>query len=328
MSEVKFNVLEGLDGLRRLPAGVVLSVGNYDGIHLGHEKILATARELRAKSGAPALAVATFEPHPMTVLRPHAAPPRLTPPGIKHPLLAARGVDAVVVLPPAPEVLDLPAERFWEVLRDQVRPSHLVEGQSFMFGKGRGGNVERLRAWSKGTAVGLHVVDPVSVPLLDMTVVPVSSSLVRWLLAHGRARDAAICLGRGYVLEGKVVKGHQRGRAIGMPTANLDCGDQMIPCDGVYAARSVVAGKTYPVALSIGTMPTFGPDLRRQVEAHLIGFDGDLYGQVTRVELVDWLRGQEKFNGVEALKAQMKRDLDAAVERREMNPARPVARAE
>ena len=113
-----------------------------------------------------------------------------------------------------------------------------------------------------------------------------------------------------------------------MPTANLDCGDQMIPGDGVYAARSVVAGKMYPVALSIGTMPTFGHDLRRQVEAHLIGFDGDLFGQVMLVELLDWLRGQEKFNGVEALKAQMKRDLDATVGRRESNPARPVARAE
>ena len=328
MSEARLDVLEGLDGLRKLPAGCVLSIGNYDGIHLGHEKILATARALKRQSNAPALAVATFEPHPLTVLRPHAAPPRLTPPPVKHPLLAGRGVDAVVLLPPGPEVLDLSAETFWEILRDRVRPAHLVEGQSFAFGKGRGGTVERLRAWSAGTGVAVHVVEPVSVPLLDMTVAPVSSSLVRWLLAHGRARDAAICLGRGYALEGTVVKGHQRGRTIGMPTANLDCGDQMIPADGVYAARCVVDGKTYPVALSIGTMPTFGNDLRRQVEAHLIGFDGNLYGKRLRVELLDWLRGQQKYDGVDALKAQMKRDVDAAVERKDMDPARPVARAE
>jgi riboflavin kinase/FMN adenylyltransferase len=327
MNGMAAKVLEGLDGLRKLPAGVVLSVGNYDGIHLGHESILATARELKQRSGAPALAVATFEPHPLTVLRPHAAPPRLTPPAIKHSLLAARGIDAVVVLPPAPEVLDLPAERFWEVLRDEVKPSHLVEGQSFMFGKGRGGNVQRLRDWTTGSGVGLHVVDPVSVPLLDMTIVPASSSLVRWLLAHGRARDAAICLGRPYALEGKVVKGHQRGKAIGVPTANLDCGDQMIPGDGVYAARCAIEGKGYAVALSVGTMPTFGNDLRRQVEAHLIGFDGDLYGQVLRVEVIDWLRGQKKFDGVDALKAQMKRDVADSMERRHMDPARPVARA-
>ena len=318
--------LEGLDGLRRLPRGAVVSIGNFDGIHLGHEQILFTARALRVQAGAPATAVVTFEPHPMTVLRPEAAPPRLTPLAMKRQLLAGRGVDVLVTLPPAPEVLGLTAEQFWAILRDEVGPSHLVEGQSFNFGKGRQGSVQKLVEWSKGTGVTVHVVGRVSVPLLDMTVVPVSSSLVRWLLAHGRVRDAAICLGRPYALEGAVVKGHQRGRKLGVPTANFDCRDQMVPADGVYAGRCAAAGRTYAAAVSIGTNPTFGEN-PRQVEAHLLGFAGDLYGQTLQLELVDWVREQRKFAGADALKAQMHKDLETVRLRAGQHPERPIAAA-
>jgi riboflavin kinase/FMN adenylyltransferase len=327
MSKAAFTVLEGLAGLRQVPQGSVVSVGNFDGIHLGHDHILATARRLKAQRAAPAVAVVTFEPHPATVLNPSAAPPRLTPPALKRATFAERGVDVLVNLPPAPEVLGLTAEQFWQVLRDDARPSHLVEGRSFMFGKGRRGTVALLAEWAVAAGVGMDVIDPVSVALLDMTVVPVSSSLVRWLLLNGRARDAAVCLGRPYVLEGEVVKGHQRGRTIGVPTANLACADQLVPDDGVYAARCAVAGKTYATALSIGTMPTFGDKLQRQVEAHLIGFDGDLYGQTLRVEVIDWLRAQEKYEGVDALKVQLRRDIQDAAERQSLDPARPIARA-
>lgn len=327
MEDTTCRVLEGLQGLAAVPAGSVLSVGNFDGVHLGHQTILAVARRLRQESNAPAVAVVTFEPHPNTVLRPDAVPPRLTPPALKRQLLAAGGVDLLVNLPPSQEVLNLSAEHFWQTLRDQVRPSHMVEGRSFNFGKDRGGTIQRLAEWASASSVRLHVIDGVSTPLLDMTVVPVSSSLVRWLLFNGRARDAAICLGRPYALAGPVVKGYQRGRTIGIPTANVDCGGQLVPEDGVYAARCLVEGRTYPTAVSIGTMPTFGNGLKRQVEAHLVGFDGDLYGQVLRVELLDWLRGQKKFNGVDALKAQMHRDLDETVSRKLMDPTRPVASA-
>jgi riboflavin kinase/FMN adenylyltransferase len=324
------DVLEGLIGLRALPRGAVLSVGNFDGVHRGHAEILSRAAALRAEAGAAGggggLAVVTFEPHPLTVLRPEAAPPRLTPPGIKRALIEAAGADYLVVLAPEPEVLNLTAEAFWQLLRDEVRPSHLVEGESFSFGKGRGGNVARLREWSRGTGIGVHVVPPVSVPLLDLQVAPVSSSLIRWLLGNGRVRDAGICLGRAYALEGTVVPGHQRGRTIGVPTANLDCGDQMIPADGVYAGRCEVGGRTYPVAMSIGTNPTFA-DRRRQVEAHLLGFAGDLYGRTLRVEVTDWVRAMWKFNGVEPLKRQMARDIDYCRERHALDAGRPIVRA-
>src|SRR5215469_4214279 len=229
-------VLQGLTGLRQLAKACVMSIGNFDGMHLGHARLLGLMRDLRQASGAATqLAVVTFEPHPLTVLRPQNVPPRLTPPPMKRQLLEAAGVDALVELPPAREVLDLTAEQFWQILRDEVQPSHLVEGGSFNFGKNRGGTIEKLGEWSAGTPIQLHVIDSVKVALLDMLVVPVSSSVIRWLLANGRVRDAAICLGRAYVLEGAVVEGAKRGRELGIPTANLACLDQLIPDDGIYA---------------------------------------------------------------------------------------------
>jgi riboflavin kinase/FMN adenylyltransferase len=242
----------------------------------------------------------------------------------KDALLAHAGADVLVVLPPTPQVLGLTAEAFWQILRDDVRPAHIVEGPSFAFGKSRGGTVQRLRDWSAGTAIQVHVVQPLAVPLLNMNLAPVSSSLIRWLLAYGRARDAAICLGRPYAIEGQVVPGHQRGRTIGMPTVNLRCDDQLIPADGVYAGRCTVDGRTWPAAISIGTMPTFGSNAR-QLEAHLIGFSGDLYGRTLQLELLDWLRDQWKYPTVAALKSQLSRDLTATSSRANLDPSHPIA---
>jgi riboflavin kinase/FMN adenylyltransferase len=316
--------LQRLEGLRQLPPGTVLSVGNFDGLHRGHHQLLEMAAAIKREGGASGVAIVTFEPHPLTVLRPALAPPRLTPPALKEALLAAAGVDYLVVLPPTPEVLNLAAEAFWAILRDDVRPTHLIEGRSFTFGKGRGGTIEKLQQWAAQSNVKLDVLDPVRVPLLNLQVVEVSSSLIRWLLSHGRVRDAAICLGRPYELEGPVVKGHERGRSIGVPTANIDCGDQMVPADGVYAGRVTLDGTTYAAAVSIGTMPTFGEN-RMQVEAHVIGFDGDLYGKTIRVELLDWLREQQKYPGLDALKAQMRRDIVDATDLRARDVAAPIA---
>ncbi len=318
--------LQGLEGLRQLPPGSVLSIGNFDGIHRGHQRILEVAGGFRGESGSGRVAVVTFEPHPFTVLRPEQAPPRLTPPDLKRELLAAAGVDDLVVLPPVPEVLNCSAEAFWGILRDEVRPSHMVEGDSFTFGRARGGDIARLREWSAGTGVALHVIAPVRVAMLDLQVVPVSSSLIRWLISQGRAREAGICLARPYALEGTVIKGHQRGRTIGVPTANLDCDAQLIPADGVYAGRCRVGDRDYPVALSIGRNPTFG-DNARQIEAHLIGFDGDLYGRALRVSVVDWLREARKFPGIESLKAQLARDIRSAADRFSLRVGDAIATA-
>jgi len=317
-------ILEGLDGLVRLPAGAVVSIGNFDGVHRGHLKILEAAAALAEPEGRP-LAVVTFEPHPLTVLRPEAAPRRLTSPKLKQELLERAGVDHLVVLPPAREVLDLSAEQFWEILRDRVRPAHLVEGSSFRFGKGAAGSIAKLRDWTSGSGIALHVVDSVTVPLLNLEIVPVSSSLIRWLLANGRARDAAICLGRAYAIEGKVVEGFRRGRELGIPTANLKEDGQATPADGVYAGRCEVDGRAYPAAISIGTLPTFNERVR-QIEAHLVGFEGDLYGRMLRVELIDWLREQRKYPSAEPMMRQIQVDIAETVERARWDVAWAIAK--
>lgn len=317
------NVVHGIEGLRQLPHGLVLSVGNYDGIHLGHQHILRAMRHLHDERNGAGLAVVTFEPHPLTVLRPEVAPPRLTPSALKQQLLADAGVDHLAILAPTKEVLNLTAEDFWKILRDEVRPVAMVEGGSFNFGKGRGGNIEKLREWAADSPIDLRVAEAVTVPLTDLWIVPVSSSLIRWLLGHGRARDAAICLGHPYTLVGKIVQGYQRGKSIGVPTANLDCDDQMVPLDGVYAGRCTVDGALYPAAVSIGTMPTFGNN-RRQIEAHLIGFDGDLYGRTLHLELIDWLREQRKYPSVEQLQVQLRRDIEQVRDRATQDPSCPL----
>jgi riboflavin kinase/FMN adenylyltransferase len=318
-------VLHGLEGLRSVGPGAVVSVGNFDGLHVGHQRILRTAREL-ATSQRATMAVVTFEPHPLTVLRPALAPPRLTPPQVKQPLIQAAGADDLVILAPRPEVLGLTAEQFWKILRDELRVAHLVEGASFRFGKGAAGTIETLRNFAAASAVKLHVVESVSVPLLDLHVVPVSSSLIRFLLSFGRVRDAAICLKRPYVIAGQVIKGMGRGRTLGVPTANVQCDDQMIPANAVYAGRCNLDGRSYPAAVNIGPAPTFDTEVP-QIEAHLIGFEGDLYGRTVGVELMDWLRDQRKFAGADALRGQLAMDIARAAAWEGRDASLPIATA-
>ena len=281
------------------------------------------ARGIADEAGRP-LVIVTFEPHPFTVLHPESAPPRLTPPDLKFSLLEGQGADCLVVLPPAREVLGLTAEDFWKILSEQIQISHLVEGSSFRFGRGARGTVAMLAEWTRGTDIELHIVDSVQIPLLDLQIMPVTSTAIRFLLAYGRARDAAICLGRPYALRGEVQKGFARGRQLGFPTANLRCDDQHIPADGVYVARCRISNQSYPVALSIGTMPTFGENVR-QIEAHVVGFDGDLYHSVLAVELLDWLREQRAYSDVETLKAQIGKDIEQTLAAQNRDFTRPIA---
>jgi riboflavin kinase / FMN adenylyltransferase len=314
-------VHHGIEGLQNLPPGTALTIGNFDGIHRGHLAILDLAKKNQSPAG---IAVATFEPHPLTVLRPQLAPPRLTPLPLKQAILKSLGVDHLIILPPTQELLNLTAESFWQILKDQVRPAHLIEGNSFTFGKNRGGSITQLKQWSATSNIRLHIAPSVQVPLLDMHIVDVSSSLIRWLIINGRARDAAICLARPYVLEGTVIQGFQRGRQLGFPTANLDCAEQLIPAEGVYTARCKIGETTYPTALSIGTLPTFNAHTF-QVEAHLLNFTGDLYGQTIQVELIDWIREQRKFPNIESLKQNIETDITQVRHRSALLVANPIA---
>lgn len=312
-------LLAGLESLKMLPRQSAVSIGNFDGVHLGHQKLIAHARS----HGLP-VALITFEPHPLTVLRPALAPPRLTRADEKRKLFDNLGVDWLVELPPEPAVLNLTAREFWDRFLQDAQPARVIEGDSFTFGKGRGGDVNQLKIWSAECGVALEVIESEKAPLLDMLLAPVSSSLIRWLLANGRVRDAAICLGRPYPLTGLVVRGFERGRTLGFPTANLACPGAMIPDDGVYAARCEIDGKKYPVALSIGTMPTFEAN-QHQIEAHLIGFDGNLYGREITLQLIDWIRQQRKFPKIDLLKQQLNADLLQAHKMFTLEPAKTIA---
>jgi riboflavin kinase/FMN adenylyltransferase len=316
--------LHGLDGLADAPHGGVLTIGNFDGLHRGHRQLLDICRQRKEQTPGASLIVVTFEPHPLTVLRPAAAVPRLSPAALKQELVRSAGADVYIELAPEPAVLNLSAEDFWAMLRDRVRPAFLVEGPDFTFGKARRGDVRKLTRWAETSNIKFELIEPMSVALLDLSLVPVSSSLIRWLLARGRVRDAAICLGRAYSLRGEVVKGLGRGRGLGYPTANLACGEQFVPCDGVYAGRCNIGGRIHAAAVSIGNMPTFGAG-PRQIEAHVLDFDDDLYGQQMDLELVDWLRDQRTFGGERSLRAAIDQDIAQTRRRTALDPSLPIA---
>ncbi len=289
---------------------LVLTIGNFDGVHRAHQQLLAQSGLFAANVGGP-LVVLTFEPHPLSVVAPAKAPCRLTTPDEKLRYLEEAGADITVVARSEPALLGLEAERFVEeVVARRFRPTRIVVGPSFGFGRGRKGTPETLQRFAAGFGCEVHIVEPVTLQIDEGETVMVSSSLIRRLIAEGRIDRANLCLGRSYALNGEVVEGDRRGCTIGFPTANLDVPDQLVPADGVYAGQATVRGKTYPAAISIGNTPTFGGTQRR-VEAHLLEFDDELYGESIRVEFECRLRGQRRFESPEALVDQLHRDVEA-----------------
>lgn len=289
----------------------VMTIGVYDAIHRGHAAILHTARRLADNAGVP-LVVLAFDPHPAAVLRPGTQPPRLTTSNEKRELLLQAGANRVEVLVPSMELFALTPEAFVENLVAKYQPVALVEGSNFCFGRQRAGTVETLRTLGKQYGFETHVHEQTQVMLTDQLLVSVSSSLARWLVGCGRVADVARCLGRHYTLTGPVIKGEQRGRTINVPTANLDLTvhpDKLVPADGVYAGLAKLEdGSEYAAAISVGTKPTFGKQ-QLTVEAHLLDYSGDLYGQTLTISFARWLRDQQPFPGIDALTAQLARDI-------------------
>ncbi|MFG0330634.1 MAG: bifunctional riboflavin kinase/FMN adenylyltransferase [Phycisphaerales bacterium] len=291
-----------------MPRPTVVTIGNFDGAHLGHAALVRRARDLAGPRGR-VIALA-FDPHPMTTLRPALAPPRLTEFSDRSVALQALGVDEVERLEPTTELLNLTPEAFIEQIVGRYQPAWLVEGPDFHFGKGRAGTVETLQTLGTRHDFSVAVVDPVTIDLLDQSVVTVSSTMVRWLLAHSRVADAARLLGRPYSVRGEVRKGDQRGRTVGIPTVNVEP-EAMPPADGVFAGRATDPdGRAFPAAINVGFKPTFG-GRRRLVEAHLIGYDGpvDHYGWTSRIEFLAYLRGEMRFPNATAVVAQIRRDI-------------------
>jgi riboflavin kinase/FMN adenylyltransferase len=302
-------VVHGLNAVDDGCAPSVLSVGNFDGVHRGHQAIVATARGLAAEAKLPVVAL-TFEPHPISVLRPDLAPERLGTPRQKLDALAAAGVDIVVVAASTRELFAIEAGAFVrEVLMARFGPRYIVEGNNFRFGHDRAGDIDTLRGLEPAGGYLTVVVEPVMQRLTDGQVERISSSLVRRLVSAGQAACAAEALGRPYTLTGTVVQGAGRGRKLGFPTANVKVDDVLIPADGVYAGFVDVDGRAWPSAISIGSTPTFAGSTR-QVEAHLLGYSADLYGRAVAVHLTEWVRGQQRFASAEALTAQVRADIE------------------
>ncbi len=301
------------DSLPAEARGASIAVGNFDGVHLGHQAVIGEAGRLARAAGAP-WAVLTFEPHPRSVFQPGQPPYRLTPFRTKARHLEELGVDAMIVQRFNRDFSQRPAEDFVRsVLVEGFGARHVVAGYDFVFGHNRGGTCELLLAMGKDLGFGFTAVSAVE----DAAGVVYSSTGVRDCLRHGNLRGAAEILGRPFEIEGRVARGDQRGRSIGFPTANLHPGPVVRPLAGVYAVRvSVIDGPettVYDGVANIGVRPTFlGEDVI--LEAHVFDFNGDLYGQRVGVGLIDFIRPEKKFDGIDALKAQIGADCITARE--------------
>jgi riboflavin kinase/FMN adenylyltransferase len=284
--------------------GGFLSIGNFDGVHRGHQQMFACLTRHARERGVPAV-VFTFDPHPIELLRPDQAPPALTSFDQKAELLEQAGVEFLVVYPTDLRMLNLSARDFFEsVVLGEFDACGMVEGPNFYFGHNREGTVQSLEAFCAQTKLELDIVPPVYVGTRM-----VSSSVIRQLLTEGLIEEAASLLGRNYRVTGRVAKGSERGRLIGFPTANLSHVVTLLPRDGVYAAIAHVDGAPRIAAVNLGPNPTFG-EHRRKLEAHLLDFDGDLYGQPIEIEFVRRIRDTLPFGSLEELRQQL--DLDIA----------------
>jgi riboflavin kinase/FMN adenylyltransferase len=288
----------------------VVTIGAFDGLHLGHQAVIAQVRQLATERGARS-AVLTFDRHPATIVRPESAPLLLTDAEQRMELFAATGIDAAVVVPFDEERAAEPAAEFVEeVIVGCLRAEAVVIGEDFHFGHHREGNVDLLRKLGQ-----VHGFDVVPVALLsrpDGVGESVSSTAIRRALAGGEVARAAAMLGRPFEARGTVVRGDQRGRLLGFPTANVEVWNRVcLPADGVYAGWYLRAdGERHACAINIGRRPTFYEHADHSLlEAHLLDFEGDLYGERARIRFVDFLRSERKFDGIEALVAQLKHDI-------------------
>lgn len=287
-----------------------LTIGNFDGVHRGHQQLLAGLREKAEEGGGDALVI-TFEPHPATVLAPGRAPPRLTTLDERLALLERCSVDAVVVLRSEPALFALSAGEFVRELVEHCRPLWVVEGVEFRFGRERRGSIQTLREAGAQHGFSVLVVNPIVCRELEGAPV-YSSSAVREAVAEGRVDVAATLLGRPHRIVGIVAAGDGRGAAIGFPTANLSGVAQLTPGHGVYAAVAQTEDdRLLPSAVNIGPQPTFDQSISR-VEAHLIDFDGDLRDRRLALYSLSRLRGQSKFAGIAELTAQIAEDVASA----------------
>jgi riboflavin kinase/FMN adenylyltransferase len=301
--------------LGRPLVNAAVAIGNFDGVHRGHQILIATARRLADTTGGVVVAL-TFDPHPARLLAPALAPPLIVSLERRAALLGEAGVDVVVVEPFTRDFAAIEADEFaTDILGADLHAAHVVVGYDFSFGRGRRGDTSLLEALGGRVGFGVSIVRRISVHGLTC-----SSTKVREFALEGRVEGAEVLLGRPFELNGLVVRGAGRGRAIGFPTANLVLDADLVPKPGIYAARAQIlpGGANDPLgqtldswrcALSIGSNPTFVSDGALTIEAHLLDFEGDLYGRQVRVQFVQRLRDEHRFESVDALVAQIRADI-------------------
>ncbi len=304
------NIIRSISDLSSVPGPAYLAVGVFDGVHLGHQSVVRRAMDdAKRESGGHAVAV-TFDPHPMKVLRPDAAPRLLTSTAHKLKVLADLGVGHTLVIPFDLEFSRTPPETFIESLATACRPlREICVGYDWSFGKGRAGNVDLLTRLGRAqnfVCVGLP-------PVVAADGAQISSTLVRAAVEAGELTRAAELLGREYTILGTVIKGRKLGRTLGFPTANLAAHNEQFPPNGVYAARATIAGRARTGVLNLGVRPTVeGAAAERLLELHVFDFDGELYGTEIEVAFHAFLRSERKFENVTALKNQIAADVVAA----------------
>lgn len=291
--------------------GAVVAIGNFDGVHLGHQAVIGETARIAEKERRPR-AVVTFEPHPRRYFKPDSPPFRLTPLRIKAHCIEALGVDNLFVLHFDAALAALSPDEFVaQILVEGLAAAHVVVGEDFIFGHARAGNAAVLHDLSARFGFGITAVPPVKGPSGEIY----SSTRIRDHLAAGRPAEAAALLGRVWEIEGRVVPGNSRGRALGFPTANIDIGEYLRPCQGIYAVCAGIDRGTetdwHHAVASFGTRPAVGggPEV---FEVHLFDHSSDLYGKHLRVGLVEYLRPESDFDSLDALRDQIARDADKA----------------
>jgi riboflavin kinase/FMN adenylyltransferase len=309
-------VLQSVSELGELEKGCVVTIGNFDGLHVGHQEILAAAKKLAAKHKTELL-VMTFDPHPAAVLHPEKTPDVLTPAPLKKYLLAQCGVDCWLIIKTDKKMLFLSAPDFiQQYVVEPIAPVAMVEGEDFYFGSGRSGNIQLLQRLGPPNDFEVIVVPARQIELSQ--TVRVSSTMIRYMLTSGEVTDAATALGRTYKLIGKIIPGHGLGRKLGYPTLNMERPDQLIPAEGVYAGFVNIAdsydsacaeNQNLLAAFSIGQARTFGDQHPLLIEAHLLTESDNIpAGKYIAMDFVRHIRRQHKFSCVEDLAAQIAKD--------------------
>jgi len=315
----KLRTISDLEAVRK---GCVLTIGNFDGVHIGHQEIICVAREL-ADERQTDVVLMTFEPHPLAVLHPDKAPGILTPISLKKQLLIELGADVRLLLDATPQTLSLTPEQFVSrFVTETLRPCAVVEGEDFNFGAARAGNVQILRQMGDESGFEVVVAPARKIEIPDGQTLRVSSTMVRYMLGSGRVADAAMALGRAYRLIGQICSGRGIGRKLGFPTLNMTIPDQLVPGEGVYAGYVQLGMVEEDVArpqerigaiFSIGQARTFGDEHPLLIEAHLlVSGDTDLTGKWMAMDFVGFIRPQHKFTSPEVLSKQIAKDCRKA----------------